>query len=560
MTILFYEGFDFLNNGSQNNYDLIDLSSRFIVTSNWYVYLDIVAGGPYGTGQYLRVNSSQVAQNSIQIPISQPLTSFCIGCHINIRSNSGYTDIFTIQPETGSNYIRLTTSNGSDNRLIHLNINGTLNNFTIIDSLDVGQWQYIELQGQVTGTNQVLLNIYVNGMLAGTYTGIGFTATPYSWSKFIVGYGGSSGNTQRWVDNLYLTSGEQLGIVEVKTMLPSGDTAQKDGIPVTGSTNYSQLAAYTLPMNSHFVALTSETANDVYDLSNLNLNSSDYDILAAQGISIMKQSTTPDVVSGNVGLMSSGNLVSGVAQNLDQTSFSTITTPILNTDPATSSPWTPSAIDSLQLMVGREAPSGGSTPYGFYIDSSGAYPTTVSSSTIISGDTPPTVSSGALVFNGSQNIRYTDVPFWHVVPDYSVEFDFYTSSTSTNQCIATVGGHVQLPQWPEWTIFIASNNVTFYSNSNATSGGTTTSANFFTSGFSPTTWYKIGFMIYSSGTYRVRGYLNGTQSFDVPIAGGTIGDSSFGFACGGDNSKDSGRQFTGGIRNFRMGNELFWPV
>lgn len=564
MTILFYEGFDYINQvrtSTANSAELYDLSQRLIMTGSWKNLFSIDPGYN-GIGNCVTISSSSSTDNSFRLPITNSYTSFCIGAHFNFTTSSAGKDIFTVMPVSGTNFIRLTTvSSSAGMKSLNLVINNVSNVITLNfeDEITYGQWQHITLQGQVTSTNQVTINLYVNDMLAATWSGTGFTTTPYSWNRFFIGMQGGNGSSAYSIDNLYLTDGERLGLVEVRSVYPTGDTAQAQGIPAYGPTRYNMSNVYTNFLNTSYTSFVNNGDSDAYNLGDLSLDST-YQVLAAQCHGTFRKSPVTDMISGRVSVKSGGIESGSTEATLDATNYVTVSSPISLTDPATSLPWDLAGINNMQISVGRTAGSAPPTPSGFYIDSGGLYPTTVGSSTIIAGDTAPTVSSGALVFNGSQNIRYTDDAFWHVVPDYSVEFEFYTSSTSTNQCIATVGGNVQVPQWPEWTIFIGSNNVTFYSNSDATSGGSTTTANFFTSGFAATTWYKLGFMIYSSGTYRVRGYINDVQSFDVPIAGGTIGNSSFGFAIGGDAAKDSGRQFTGGVRNFRMANSLYWTV
>lgn len=565
MTILFYEGFDYVNQvltSTANSAELYDITQRLIVTGSWKNFLRIDPGYN-GIGNCLTFSSASSTDNSFRIPLTGSYTSFCIGAHINFQSTtSNGKDIFTVMPASGTNFIRLTTVGASSMKSLNLVINNISNVVTLNfeDEITAGQWQHIALQGQVTSADQVTINLYINDMLAATWSGTGFTTSPYSWNRFFVGMqGGSNNNNPYSVDNLYLTDGERLGLVEVRSVYPTGDTAQADGVPAYGPTRYNMSNVYTNYLNTAYTSFIDSGDSDSYDLSNISLDST-YQVLAAQCHGTFRKSPVTDSISGRVSLISGGVETASNEAILDATNYVTVSSPIVATDPSTSLPWDLAGINNMQINVGRTTSAAPPAPTGFYIDSGGNYPSTVGSSTIIAGDTPPSVSSGALVFNGSQNIRYTDDTFWHVVPDYSVEFEFYTSSITTNQCVATVGGNVQVPQWPEWTIFIGSSNVTFYSNSDATSGGTTTTANFFTSGFTATTWYKLGFMIYSSGTYRVRGYINDVQRFDVPIAGGTIGNSTFGFACGGDAAKDSGRQFTGGIRNFRMANSLYWTV
>lgn len=560
MAILFYEGFDYFNQVSATVTDMVDPSSRFLLETSWQNRFGYTTG--YNGGQCLVFDSTTVTSNSLQIPISQTLTSFCIGAHWYFVSNNSNMDIFTVQPATGTNSIRLTTTSATDNKSLNLYVNGALvtasgssYTFNFIDPIDTATWQYIELQGQVTSTNQVTMTLYINGMLASSWSGAGFNTTPYSWNKFYLGSRGGNGSGTKRVDNCYLTSGEQLGVVEVRTLFPSADTAQKDGIPISGTTDFSVVRNYTTSMTNNYVAFSDIGDSDKFDIDDTVLDST-YSVLAAQSHAIMKQSLVPDNLYGNISLNYLTSSVSGPAKLLNPSAFSYFATPIAATNPNTGAAWQNSEINQIQMTVGQSSSTDG-VAQQFYI-TDGQYPTQVQTSTLLTGDTAPVVSGDALIFSGSSNIRYTDAPNWHVTFPYSVKFEFYTVSKTTNQCVATVGGHVTIPQWPEWTIFVGSDGtLRIYTNSDNTSGSQTTGLFLSSADWTANTWYEVGFMFYSG---RVRGYINGVQKFDLALVSGTVRDSSYGLALGGDNAKDAGRQFTGGIRNFSMGNTAFWTV
>lgn len=183
----------------------------------------------------------------------------------------------------------------------------------------------------------------------------------------------------------------------------------------------------------------------------------------------------------------------------------------------------------------------------------------------------PTTTADYMVFNGTSNtIKFattqvisgtTTNNYWHVTVPYSVELEFYTDAIQ-NGWVAT-GGEGSGQSWPEWSIVATSNGeIQFQSSSNNNFNDTLAR---FTTSYTAKQWYRVGFMFYNDaqGNVRVRGYLNGTQVFDVasrlPIT------STLGLAIGSDwafqdSSSSKARIFKGRIRNVQVARSLFWTV
>lgn len=352
MAVIFYDGFDIYNNAVQHTFDLITLPIQYGVSGIWYSWLTFVTGYD-GIGRALSFSSTNSTDNSIRLPVTTPMTSFSIGAHIFPTYGSpANVDIFTIQNVSTANYIRLTTVSGNPNSL-NLVVNGANNILTFIDPLDQNTWQHIELQGMITGSNQITVNLYISGSLAATWSGAGFNNMPYEWTGFYVGKRGGPGSGTYLIDNLFLTDGEHLGIVEIKTIIPTSDTLQKDGIAISGNDNYSLVNNYSLNMTPRFVAFTEENSFDSYQISDLSILDEDYDIIAVQGIGVMNQSATLDTVNGYTGIKSSGIDVGDVPTPLTQGIFTFVHSDIITEDPATTSAWVVAGINDLQINVGR---------------------------------------------------------------------------------------------------------------------------------------------------------------------------------------------------------------
>jgi len=171
-------------------------------------------------------------------------------------------------------------------------------------------------------------------------------------------------------------------------------------------------------------------------------------------------------------------------------------------------------------------------------------------------DPKPTTSNDYMNFNGtSQIIRYSDRTDWHVTAPYSVELEVYMVDNQ-NRWIATVGEGFGIG-WPEWSIFQnGAGDLAFASSDN---NNEDTSTAVFMNHYNVNQWYKIGLMIYTSGSdIRVRGYVNDTQTFDQVMTQPI--DSINDLAIGGDAAAYASRLFKGRIRNVTIGHSEFWPI
>lgn len=185
----------------------------------------------------------------------------------------------------------------------------------------------------------------------------------------------------------------------------------------------------------------------------------------------------------------------------------------------------------------------------------------------------PVTTADYMTFNGASTVRFdnTQYPngtgqpsapnYWHVTVPYSVELEFYADAIQ-NGWVAT-GGEGSAQSWPEWSI-VATSNGEIQFQSSSTNNSNDTLARFTTS-YAAKQWYRVGFMFYNDaqGNVRVRGYLNGTQVFDIasriPITS-TLGlavGSDFAFQ---DSSSSKARIFKGRIRNVQVARSLFWTV
>lgn len=553
MAILFSDGFDYYNATSGNNNELINISTRYPgVVSTWASYFSYSTG--YSGGQSLVFNTSSSTSNSVPIPIGNTLTSITMGAHIYLPNLSNDLDIFTIKAPNGA-YVILSSGNTSGFLATRISASGSTAARYASIPLSASTWWYVELHAEVTSTNQILVNVYLNGTNVFTFTGTGFSATPYYWSSFTIGKATLNNSGSYRMDNFYLSDGEVLGPINISTLVPDGDTLQKDGIPINGTTNYNMVNDISSPTMDSNVLLKTDLATDYYTVGDLSLVNTNDTVVSVQGISY---STTDDISSTFRSGPQLKSLSTEATDSIPMIPGFTIpqiaTTSHVRTDPNTGSPWSTAGVNNVQLGI-RRYDNFAFSNSGFYIDNNGNYPTNVNGSTIVAGDSAPSLSGNALVFNGSQAIRYTDQPNWHVTIPFSAQFEFYTSSTNT-QTIFSIGQSINAPvQNSECVATIASNVLYIISSSDNTTGFTRIDLS---STLSLNTWYKVGIMIYSG---RFRGYLNDIMVSDVALTGGTVRTSTVGFSVGSDaNLSSTSRYFIGGIRKFSMANQQFWPL
>lgn len=167
----------------------------------------------------------------------------------------------------------------------------------------------------------------------------------------------------------------------------------------------------------------------------------------------------------------------------------------------------------------------------------------------------PFTQDDYMKFSGSNFIRFSDRTEFHTTAPFSIELEFFVES-GDGKWIATNGEGFGAG-WPEWSIITSNGGLVFNSSSN--NNGNTTTATFMTT-CNPKQWYRVGFMFYTDaqGAYRVRGYVNDIQVFDVASA--EPYNTPNGIAFGSDYAKYPSRGFIGRIRNVWMGKSLFWTV
>lgn len=424
----------------------------------------------------------------------------------------------------------------------------------VLKNYDITDWHYYELELDCSTTG--FARFYVDGNKVLELTNYDFSSvtTAIQTTSAFRTYGAVYTQSQNsatitMVDNFYLTDDTaRLGHMTFNTLRPTADTDQRDWVPSTGTANYdivNDLGSQTV--NS--VSTSTNDATDLYVMSDLTPSTSVSSILGVKQNMIATKTRLGDTVVS--GLLKYGNnTINMPGVLLAENIYNTYQT-IMDTNPVTNQRWLPADLNNMQIGMTSHLQT------DIILKSiNNTFITTVPNTALVTSDTGPSLSNGAAIFGSGNVVRYSDAPGWHITSPWSVEFEFYTSSQNVDQCIFSVGGSATT--YPEFNIMINSDNsVTSSANSNNTAGGQQTGTYLAAGQLQMNKWYRIGAMFYTvGGVNRLRGYINGYQKFDIRIT--LPYDSTKGVSVGNDYDALPAKQFVGGIRNFSVGNSLFW--
>jgi hypothetical protein len=340
MALLWIDGFDTYQNGTNiqaNNY-IVQNNSLSITT------------GQYGVGQSVVIARA----DGIQYLLPTPQATMTMGAAINTQNNSTIFmafydgDYFYPQIYLYSNFIlnNILVYRGNGNRY---STDGILIGSTPVNTFFPNVFNYVELKATINSSTGSVA-IQVNGVLVLSLTNVNTqnTANPYCDR---VGFNVYSNVFQQFlVDNWYIcdTSGSApqnsfLGDVLITTLFPTGEGSVDDFTPNGLSPNY--LNVNTSNPNS-VVNYNSSLTSGNKDLFTIGTLPNSYTIF---GASIMTHA-----VKSSAGTQSIANEISDGTTNYQLPSFTLNSIPLYDTNvmqsnPITSAPWTPTDFTTLQI-------------------------------------------------------------------------------------------------------------------------------------------------------------------------------------------------------------------
>jgi len=215
-------------------------------------------------------------------------------------------------------------------------------------------WNHIEtkvLIDDAAGT----VEVRVNGVSVLSLTGQDTKATAVAGcSQYVIGSVGSSFTEpfMYWKDLIvWNTSGSYnndfLGDVKVVTLLPVSDVSL-NWTPSTGSTGW-DLIDETTPNDADYISAdATPPAAYVCELSDL-----DPDVTSVKGLMTVVRMLKTDGGDADVQVSMVSNAVDGNGADRPITTAATYWFDISETDPDTTAPWTPAAVDDARLKINR---------------------------------------------------------------------------------------------------------------------------------------------------------------------------------------------------------------
>lgn len=253
-------------------------------------------------------------------------------------------DIFGFEGTyAGTNFLRLMV-NSSLNRIGVRDRNGTR---MLTDSMPVfnSGWHYFELtvsSPSAYAATDGSMTVYMDGIMVANFTGLRTDFTDIDEISII------SQDSNQHFDDLYVTDGERLGEVHIATLRPNSNI-QSEFTPSVGTSN-STVMANNLGSTSHVKAQTAGL-QDWYGLQDINnVTTINGNVVAVSTkMAGYKDSFGPAALTQTV--RSNTTVIQGPVHQLleEQANEQVFNDLILMNDPHTSSSWTRTAIDNLEL-------------------------------------------------------------------------------------------------------------------------------------------------------------------------------------------------------------------
>lgn len=359
MALIFTEGFDHYTYGTgsaSTSEGLLNLGNRYTATLealNSSTFLRFIEG--LNGGYSLQSGTSTSVNNCIVYNFPTPLTTLCFG--LSHASSTGTGCIVRLQNVAGS-FIQFRLVSNLPTIVTSTNTYPANPIYTVVN-----QWNYYEIKVTVTGST-ANIQCWVNEIEVLNLSGIAWqTSGVQSIERFTLGKvtGDTASVGLQFFDHVYVTTGEQLGQIEINLLRPSSDTTYKQwgrSAPAGNTDNYIRVGESTLPttglngqptITNDYVEGTLMGQKDYYNIGKLGTMFNDYEVLSITPIMFASR---PSGTAPVIPLLSDG-----VTQNNDLESF----LPALGTagilkkyapieiNPFTSTPWTKTDIDSLQI-------------------------------------------------------------------------------------------------------------------------------------------------------------------------------------------------------------------
>lgn len=213
--------------------------------------------------------------------------------------------------------------------------------------ISANTWHYIEMETVINDTTGSM-NVYVDGVLAVSVSGADTKTSANNYANRI-SIGNSQGNTAAAgsidFDDYYLTdSATRLGERRVETLMPNADTAQKDFTRSAGSDNFALVDEALSNGDTDYVQGSTVGNLDRYTHAGFSVPPT-----AISAVQLTSFALKTDANSRSIALHARSGATDSDGPNYALAASYGKFDRILETDPATSTAWTPTGVNSLQF-------------------------------------------------------------------------------------------------------------------------------------------------------------------------------------------------------------------
>lgn len=315
---------------------------RYGITSSWTIITTYQATGRFSDSKALSFSGSARAGLTYNLPTAKNGVAVGASMQIGTLANpatSSNTSGFMFLDDSGNDVVNVgVQANGSV-----IAWRGTTPGTNVIATsvaglVSSGAWFHLGVEITRNGSTGTL-NVYVDGVQVIAATGVNTYASDISsvvLSKQV--------STTGLFDDFYVCdTAAWLGECRSSPLVLTGDTAQKDFTPSTGSDNYA--CVDELPLNStDYVSSATVGDKDRYTVTDLG-----YTPTAIVGVKVSTVANKDDITTRTLrnNLKSGGTNVNGTTRALSS-SYRFIEDVFPN-DPNTSTNWTKSGVDAIEV-------------------------------------------------------------------------------------------------------------------------------------------------------------------------------------------------------------------
>lgn len=322
MAVLYLDGFDYT-----------DINARYTSGGR---NLSADGGGRFGIGR-------AASFENVYIPYGAR-TSVAVGCAMTV-ANLVYGPPQIIIRSGGTNVIAM-AFDGNNNRRLVVSYPGGTADYLAPYPLWFNLWHHYVIRVSHSTTSGTL-QVYLNGALVINLSGVNTGSSSdnlYPWTY-------TAGAARGWIDDLWITDGDNLGDIRVMYLLPGADVqAGWSRYPSSLAANY--LAVTSTNGDTDYVYTATAGAQDIYELGDLGnvYNRPVSSVKAVAAHWVARKDDTGSAQARSFLRIGANNYYGSTINIADSYAF---IENIWDNNPSTGGPWTVSDVNGLRLGIER---------------------------------------------------------------------------------------------------------------------------------------------------------------------------------------------------------------